>query len=66
MNRLRNAWHALFARNPSITVDVVGDTWRSCEWRGMDRDRAVAILGDVHDRLVITAFAQMPCSATVH
>lgn len=65
IDRIRAALHALFARNPTITVEVVNGSWM-CEWRGMDRDGAAIVLGAVHDVIVRTAFEQAPCSATVH
>jgi hypothetical protein len=65
MNRLRNAWHALFARNPSITVEVTGGTW-SAKWKHMTPDDAAMLMYGVADAVADRAFAGRPCSATVH
>lgn len=62
---IRNAWRALFARKPSITVEVTGDTW-SCQWKHMTADDAARITQGVADAIANRAFAQMPCDATVH
>ena len=65
MNRIRAAWHALFVRKPSITVEVVGDTWNA-KWRHMSADDASMLLHCVNQAMRETSFARMPCGETIH
>lgn len=65
MSRIRNAWRALFARNPSITVEVTGDTW-NCQWKHMTRDDAARLMHGIADEVAERVFSEATCSATVH
>ena len=65
LTRIRNAWHALFARNPTITVEVTGDTW-SCQWKHMKPDDAARLMYGIADAVADRAFSDAACSATVH
>lgn len=64
-NRIRNAFRALFARNPTITVEVVGGTW-NCQWKHMTPEDAERITRNVADTIASREFAQLPCGVTVH
>lgn len=50
LTRIRNAWNTLFARDPSITVEVTGDTW-SCQWKHMTPEDAERITRNVADMI---------------
>ncbi len=65
MNRIRNAIRALFVRNPTITVEVTGDTW-SCQWKHMTPDDAARLMYGIADAVADRAFSEAVCSATVH
>lgn len=65
LTHIRNAFHALFASNPSITVEVTGDTWR-CRWQHMAPDDAARLMYGVADAVADAAFSQAQCSTTVH
>lgn len=65
IERIRNAWRALFARNPRVTIEVIGGTW-SAQWEHMGRDEAALLLHGVAEAVDHARFAQAECSATVH
>lgn len=64
-DRLRNAWRALFARNPTITVEVRDGTW-SAKWQHMSADDATVLLHGVSAAMQESALARMDCDRTVH
>jgi hypothetical protein len=65
INRIRNAWRALFSRNPTITVEVTGGTW-SAKWKHMTPNDAAALLYSVANATAEHAFARMLCKDTIH
>lgn len=65
IDRIRNAFRALFARNPTITVEVVGETW-SCQWKRMTPEDAARLMRGIADEVADRALSEVACSATVH
>jgi hypothetical protein len=65
IDRLRSAFRALFARKPTITVEVTGGTW-SAKWKHMTPDEAARQMHDIAYAVEDRAFAGIPCSQTVH
>lgn len=50
ITRIRSAWNTLFARNPTITVEVTFGTW-NCQWKHMTPEDAERITRNVADTI---------------